>query len=79
MKKYIKNVTDDNTTVIPALGRPYSSAILSFKENGKKVTLKPGDSVETKLNGTNVSGKRLKLVTEEELKGKKEIKKKEVK
>ena len=79
MKKYIKNVTDDNKTVIPALGRPYSPATLDFKENGKTITLKPGEIVETKLNGKNLAGggtKRLRLVTEDE-KGKK--KKDEVK
>jgi len=65
MKKYVKNVTDDNKTVIPALKRPYSPATLSFKEGGKKITLKPGEMVETKANGTNISGKRLQLVTKE--------------
>lgn len=76
MKKYIKNITDDNKTVIPGLGRPYSPATLAFKEGGKKITLKPGESAETKLNGTNIDGRRLKLVTEDEVKNKK---KKEVK
>ena len=66
MKKFIKNVTDDNKTVIPALGRPYTPATLSFKENGKKITLRPGEKIETKLTEKQVSGKRLKLVTEEE-------------
>ena len=70
MKKFIKNVTDDTKTVIPELRRPYSPAILSFKENGKKITLKPGESAETKLNGSNIDGKRLKLFTEDQLKKK---------
>lgn len=71
MKKYIKNVTDDNKTVIPALGRPYSPAILAFKEGGKKIVLKPGESVETKMNGANVSRggtRRLRLVEEKDIK-----------
>ncbi len=83
MKKYIKNVTDDNKTVYdPLLGRPYSPATLSFKEGGKIITLKPGESVETKLDGSSLAGyyvngkkqyKRLQLVTEEEIKNKKNI------
>ena len=31
MKKFIKNITDDNKTVIPELGRPYSPATLAYK------------------------------------------------
>jgi len=54
-KKYIKNITDDKS-----LG--YESAIMSFKENGKRITLKPGEKAETKLNGENVDGKRLQLI-----------------
>ena len=74
-KKYVKNVTDDNKTVIPELGRPYSPATLSYKENGVKVTLRPGEQKETKLTEKDVSGKRLKIVTEEESKKKiKEVK-----
>ncbi len=74
MKKYIKNVTNDNKTVIPDLGRPYSPATLAFKEDGKLITLKPGESVETKLTGETLAGggtKRLRLITEDEIKGKK--------
>ena len=79
MKKYIKNITDDNKTVIPGLGRPYSPATLAFKEGGKMIVLKPGEYAETKLTGETLAGggtKRLKIVTEDEIKGKK--KKKEV-
>jgi len=86
MKKYVKNVTDDNKTIYdPSLGRPYSPATLGFKENGKLIMLKPGESVETKLNGENLAGgvvdgkkqyKRLRLMTEEEI-GTKPVKKKE--
>lgn len=81
MKKYIKNVTDDNKTVIPRLKRPFTPATLAFKEDGKKIILKPGEYAETKGNGTNISwgrrpNPRLVLLTEDELKGKK--KKKEV-
>lgn len=71
VKKYVKNVTDDDKTIIPELRRAYTPATLSFKENGKKINLKPGEYVETKLNGENISGKRLKLVGEDEIKGKK--------
>ena len=80
MKEYIKNITDDNKTVIPGLGRPYSPTILAFKEGGKLITLKPGESVETKLDGSSLAGyyvngkkqyKRLRLVTEDEVKKKK--------
>ena len=77
MKKYIKNITDDNKTIIQELGRPYSPATLSFKEGAKKITLKPGEYEETKLNGSNIDGLRLRLVTEDEVKEK--PKKKEVK
>ncbi len=75
MKKYIKNITDSKT-VTPELGRPYSPVTLSFSENGKKITLKPGESVETKLDRKNIDCKRLVLITEDEIKNKK--KKKEV-
>ena len=71
VKKYIKNITDDTTKIIQELGRPYKPATLAFKEGGKLITLKPGESVETKLNGENISGYRLKLVTEDEVKKKK--------
>jgi len=74
MKKYIKNVTDSKD-IVPGLGRPYSPAVLAFKEKGKKITLKPGESAETTMNGSNISGMRLKLVTEDEVKGKKKDKK----
>ena len=54
-KKYIKNITDDKKY-------GYESAIMSFNENGKRITLKPGEKAETKLNGENVDGKRLQLI-----------------
>ena len=75
MKKYIKNITDDKSF-------GYSPATLAFKEGGKRITLKPGESAETKLNGDSLAGrtvngkkeyKRLRLVTEEEI-GKKKKK-----
>ena len=76
MKRYIKNVTDSKE-VIPELGRRYRPRTLTFKEDGKLIEIKPGELIETKLNGENVSGRRLRLVTEDEVKKKKE--KKEVK
>jgi len=69
MKKFIKNVTDNQS-----LG--YSPATLSYKENGERIILKPGEHKETKLDGSSLAGrtvngkkeyKRLRLVTEEEL------------
>ena len=57
MKKYIKNITDDKSF-------GYSSVTGSFNENGKKTILKPGEQVETKLDGDNIDGHRFKLITE---------------
>lgn len=63
-KKYVKNVTDDNKTIVPELGRPYSPATLAYKENGVRIVLKPGEMRETKLTEKHISGKRLKIVEE---------------
>ena len=74
MKKYIKNITDDNKTVILEIGRPYRPATLAFNEGGKMMTLKPGEDTETKLSGDSLAGggtKRLRVVTEDEIKKKK--------
>jgi len=57
-KKFIKNITDDKS-----LG--YEATDLSFNELGKRTILKPGETFETKLNGENIDGKRLRLITEE--------------
>ena len=77
VKRYIKNVTDDKSF-------GYSPATLAFKEGGKTVVLKPGETAETKSDGSNLAGrtvngkkefKRLRLITEEEI-GKKKKKEK---
>ena len=57
VKKYIKNITDDKSF-------GYKPMTGSFKENGKKIILKPGEQAETKLNGDSIDGHRFKLVTE---------------
>ena len=57
MKKYIKNITDDKSF-------GYSPMTGSFRENGKKIILKPGEQVETQLDGQSIDGHRFKLVTE---------------
>ena len=72
VKKFIKNVTDDNKTVIAELERPYSPAILAYKEDGKKIELKPGEMKETKLTEEDIGCGRLRIITEDKTKKTKE-------
>lgn len=75
MKKYVINVTNDPKVIDPILKRAYSPATLSFKEGGKVITLKPGESAETNMNGANLAGggtKRLRLVEKKDIKKLKE-------
>jgi len=65
-KKYIKNITGEKGTKYPI------PVTLAFKEDGKKIELKAGEQTETKMNGTNISGNRLVLITEEKTKLKKD-------
>ena len=61
MKKYIKNITDDPKN-------KYEPATMAFNELGKRTVLKPGEKAETKLNGENIDGKRLRFFSEKDLK-----------
>lgn len=72
-KKVIKNITDDpQYGYINQYGQfiPYEPLRLSFKEKGKRIILKPGETYETILNGENIDGKRLRLVELDEKKKK---------
>lgn len=57
MKEYVINITNNR-----AYG--FDAATLCFREDGKKIILKPGDKAETKMKGKNISGKRLKIINE---------------
>ncbi len=67
MKKYIKNITDDKSILAPN-GKPYEPTTLSFNEKGQRYILAPGETKETKLNGENVDGKRLRFFSDKKKK-----------
>lgn len=64
----MKNITGEKDSGFPL------PQTMSYRENGKIITLKPGEYKETKLTRWS---NRLRVVTEDEIKGKK--KKDEVK
>lgn len=65
MKKFIKNITNEEGFV---------PVELSYRENGKLISIKPGEKIETKLNGENIGNcVKLILVTDKDEKKKKEV------
>lgn len=64
-KNYIVNITDDPQY-------KYEPFTMSFKENGVRIVLKPGEKAETNLNGENIDGKRLRFFSDKDLKKKKD-------
>jgi len=61
VKQLIKNITDDKEF-------GYEPVDLSFNELGKRFILKPGGTYETKLNGENIDGNRLRLIEKDKKK-----------